>query len=192
MSSSHSSCAGCSDCCSECLPDDDYDEDEEVGGSISQREFDAMCDSLKDRGFDYVGSGMFRAVYMRGGVVIKVPHNKDGYIDNRTEAAAWKKYRNKPTSFGVYVAPCRLLSDGCLMMVSVDSENVDYGSLPAWARQIDCSQVGMYKGNLVAYDFALDVMEREQWEKDWGTSSKFFHQNRLSYLKKKVCVVPEV
>jgi len=190
MSSSHTNCAGCSDCCSECLPDD-YD-DEEVGGSISQLDYDAKCDSLKDRGFKYVGCGMFRAVYMRGGVVVKVPHNKDGYIDNRTEAAAWKKYRNKPTSFGVYVAPCRLLDDGCLMMVSVDSENVDYGSLPAWARQIDCSQVGMYKGNLVAYDFALDVIEREQWEKEWGTSSKFFHHNRLSYLKKKVVISNEV
>jgi hypothetical protein len=82
-------------------------------------------------------------------VVVKVPHDKDEYIDNRKEAAAWKKYRTKPTSFDVYVAPHCLLSDGCLMLVSVDSENVDYGSLLAWA--------AMYKGNLVAYDFALDV-----------------------------------
>ena len=193
MSSNHSSCAGCPECCpsdeEEDFDGDMYDENEEVGGSLSQGEFDSMCDKLKDSGFTYVGSGMFRAVYMRGGVVVKVPHNKDGYIDNRTEAAAWRKYRNKPTSFGAYIAPCRLLANGCLMMVSVDECAIDYHKLPAWAKKIDCSQVGMYKGNLVAYDFALDVMEREKWEMEWGTSSKFFHQNRLPYLKKQPIVV---
>jgi hypothetical protein len=176
-------CDGCSRCCHEDV--DNYCDDEEVGGSVSQKEYDATCDALKSRGFEYVGAGMFRAVFMRGGVVVKVPHNKDGYIDNRTEAAAWRKYRNKPTSRGAYVAPCRLLDDGCLMMVSVDSDNINYANLPAWARQIDCSQVGMYKGRMVAYDFALDVMEREEWEKEWGTFSKFFHENRLDFLKKK-------
>lgn len=175
-------CGNCGDCDACCPPDED---DEEVGGSLDQEVYDAMTDEVKNAGFSYVGAGMFRTVYIRDKVVIKVPHNQDGFIDNRTEAAAWRKFRNNPTPFGVHLAPCRLLPNGCLMMMAVDTDYGEFSDLPGWARSVDCSQVGFYKERLVAYDYALDVLEREEWEKEWGTASKFFHQNRLSYLRKK-------
>lgn len=173
------------DCDGPCSDDDQMDDDDDTGGAVSSAEYHATVDYLKAKGFCWVGSGMFRSVYKRKGVVVKVPFNNDGYVDNRTEAAAWRKYHNEPTTLGVYVAPCRLLSNGCLMMVTVDSNKIDWNDLPPWANLIDCNQVGMYKGRMVAYDFALDVMEREEWEKEWGTSSMFFHSRRLPYLRKR-------
>lgn len=177
-----SSTDNCDDCdgCSHCCPPDEGNDD--TGGHVDNHRIIA---ELVKRGFEHVGGGMFREAYMRKGVVIKVPHNRDGYVDNRTEAAAWRKYRNKPTSLGVYLAPCRLLPNGCLMMRAVDTERPNYSSLPTWAQSIDCSQVGFYKGRLVAYDYALDIMEREEWEMNWGTASNFFHEHRLPYLRKK-------
>lgn len=101
-----------------------------------------------------------------------------------SEWQAWKKYRERATSFGIFLAPCRLLSNGCLMMMTVDTDSREEEELPNWATKIDCSQVGIYKERLVAYDYALELVERAAWEKEWKTTSRFFHANRLPYLRK--------
>jgi len=46
-------------------------------------------------GFAWLDDGTFRKAYVRDKVLIKVPKNTDGEIDNRVEAAAWRKYKNK-------------------------------------------------------------------------------------------------
>lgn len=199
-------CGGCDDCnppedskpceCEECCPSDDDEcgcgdcpvccgDEVQHFGYQERKQMQDVVDKLQAAGFEFVGEGMFRAVYMRKGIVVKVPHNKDGYIDNRTEAHAWRIYRDKATSLGIFLAPCRLLSNGCLMMVTVDTgDKRAYEDLPDWALKVDCSQVGIYKERLVAYDYALELVERAEWEKEWGTTSRFFHCNRLPYLRK--------
>jgi hypothetical protein len=100
----------------------------------------------------------------------------DAEIDNKMEARAYKKYRNGPTDTGIYLAPCRLLSNGCLMMMSVEKINYYDQDRPSWADMIDSRQVGKYKDRVVAYDYALDLTERRQWEEDMGEESIFFSE----------------
>lgn len=112
--------------------------------------------SLLERGFTCLGSGSFRTTYGRGKIVIKVPRHWDGFDDNIGEAYAWRKYRNQPSKEGIVFAPCRLLPNGCLMMVLVDVEP-DYQALPRWASMLDGAQAGYYKGRVVAYDSGCDL-----------------------------------
>lgn len=129
--------------------------------------------SIKDSGFSYLNSGSFRDVFQREDKVIKVPIYSDGLIDNMVEARAYKKYRNGPTSEGFMLAPCRLLPNGCLMMVFVKW----WGMVerPKWADSIDGAQVGIYLNRYVAYDYALDIPERYEWEMEWNKRSCFFN-----------------
>ena len=50
------------------------------------------------------------------------------------------------------------------MMVAVDPQ---VESSPEWAGRVDCEQVGTYKGQVVAYDYACDIVERREWETAW-------------------------
>ncbi len=128
---------------------------------------------LQSKGFSYVSSGSFRQVYQCGDKVIKVPRYHDGLIDNMVEARAYKKYHSTPTPEGLVLAPCRLLKNGCLMMVFV--QRWDLFERPDWSDKIDGGQVGLYKGKYVAFDYALEMVERFQWEKEWGMHSTFFN-----------------
>ena len=115
-------------------------------------------------GFERVGQGSFRRVYERNRVVIKIPINRDGTMDNCVEALGYKKYRNGPTDLGLRLAPCRILPNGCLMMVAVDRYN---GYNHPWNNvPTDGEQNGYFKGRLVAYDYACDLTERAAWERD--------------------------
>jgi len=125
-----------------------------------------FIDYLESVGFESLNSGSFRVAYIRGKVVIKVPYNTDGMIDNKVEAKAYRHYRNNPTSRQLYLAPCRMLANGCLMMVVVDT-SIDVDSSPAWTHRVDRTQVGMYKSRYVAYDYACDIVERSHWERQW-------------------------
>lgn len=124
-------------------------------------------------GFKIHKTGSFREVYRRNKTVIKVPLNVDGVIDNQMEARAYRHYGNKPTSLGIHLAPCRLLENCCLLMPFVTL--VKYTkNLPEWVEMVEGDQVGLYKGRLVAYDYALDLTERYSWEKESGLKSDFF------------------
>ena len=111
---------------------------------------------LDEEGFEYLGAGGTRKVYRRGDIVIKIPINSSGIYDNEREASAYKYYKNHETPDGFYLAPCRLLSNGCLMMKRVELID-NYEELPSWADYIDCQQVGRYHARYVAYDYANDV-----------------------------------
>jgi hypothetical protein len=147
------------------------------GGNVGDK-YLSFRDYLDKCGFSRVGSGSFRATYIRGNVVVKVPRNVDGEIDNRTEARAWKKYRDQASPEGIYMAPCRLMVNGCLMMRTVDTTAADDDDVPTWGDMVDGYQIGRYKGGFVAYDFAVEIEERSAWEEEWGVKSEWFHQNR--------------
>ena len=66
------------------------------------------------------------------------------------------KYKNNKTPRGLYLAPCRLLHNRCLLMVYVEIDVYDR-KMPKWVRFVDNEQVGIYKDRYVAYDYALDV-----------------------------------
>jgi len=139
-------------------------------------DFDDFEDKLKAAGFEYISSGSFRRTYARNKIVIKVPHNGDGIIDNRVEAAAWRKYRKNPTSRGLRLAPCRLLPNGCLLMVKLNLNT--RRSWPKWLKEVWCDgkQAGLYKRRYVMYDYACDIPERHQWEEEWGVESQWFSE----------------
>lgn len=163
--------------------DESGDPDEDYRVTSMYAPFEAHLDKL---GFEYLSFGSFRSTYIRNRVVIKVPRNQDGIVDNIMEALAWKKYKSKPTDLGIHLAPCRLLPNNCLMMAAVDTE-MDYDDKPAWAQLIDCKQVGRYRDKVVAFDFALDITERFVWEKEQKLRSRFFHDTwlfRKPHLKK--------
>lgn len=111
---------------------------------------------LIKNGWKYVGAGRHRRVIRRGNVVIKIPYQFDGMDANRDEYFLYKHQLNK--SKNVYYAPCRLLSNGCLMMrfLKTKISNKQYYLLPFWAtNMLDGAQVGYDKsGKLMAYDFS--------------------------------------
>ena len=111
---------------------------------------------LLNRGFKYLDHGAFRHTFVRGRVVIKVPRGNLGITDNRTEALAYRKWKSHPTEKGLILAPCRLLPNDCLMMVTVDLEH-EWNGAPPWVYRIEGAQAGLYKGHWVAYDYAYDV-----------------------------------
>lgn len=123
---------------------------------FAKEEYVAFEKAIVARGFDYIDSGAYRHTYQRGKVVIKIPRNYGGIDDNAIEARAWRYYRSNPTERGIKLAPCRLLSNGCLMMVAVNT-NVSNNDLPVWSDYLDGSQVGYHHKEVVAYDYALDV-----------------------------------
>ncbi len=134
---------------------------------------------LENIGYHNRSIGSFRRAYIRHNNVIKVPHNLDGIIDNIMEAKAWGKYHNNPTSLGIYLAPCRLLPNYCLSMVKVA---IWEGCSKDWADQIDGRQVGKYKDRVVAFDYALDLEERYDWEQNNLIKSDFFFHD-YKFLK---------
>jgi len=155
--------------------------DSSYPGGFVEDQFLAFEQHLLTRGFREIGYGSFRRTFKRGKVVIKVPRCNDGANDNRVEAAAYRKYKNGPTSQGIFMAPCRILSNYCLMMVHVEgaylyADEDDGKKVPHWAKLVEGRQCGYYHGRLVAYDFALDISEREEWEKSWGVRSEFYHR----------------
>lgn len=153
------------------------------------KQYDEFTNHLKDKGFELIGEGSFRRVYARGKVVVKVPYNTDGLNDNRIEHKAFHTLFSKPSRDGIQCAPCRLLPNGCLMMVRMENRYVDY---PKWASRVDGKQVGIYKGRVVAYDYALDLTERFEWESQFKLQSEFFNSESwyeqrphiVKYLKK--------
>lgn len=146
---------------------------------LSEREryiahFKPFMERLAFLGFGELFGGGFRKGFIRDKIVIKVPRGRDGEIDNLVEARAWHKYKNNPTSLGFYLAPCRILENGCLMMVTVDTAVRNH---PEWVKKMhDGYQVGYYKERVVAYDYALEIPERVQWEDEWGFHSDFFQK----------------
>jgi hypothetical protein len=103
---------------------------------------------LDQVGFEYVGHGTTRFAFKRGNYFIKVPFTHRGDYSNYIEAKCWHRDRWREE---IKVAPCRQLSNGALLMVKVEMVDNIYFKC-SWADSVDCGQVGLYKGNFVAYD----------------------------------------
>ncbi len=121
---------------------------------------------LEDNGYYEVGMGYYRKTfadtYTPQRSVIKVPREKDGFEHNIREAYAYRQYRNRADQHGIVYAPCRLLSNGCLLMSFVS--HVPYDMLPAWSHWVDASQVGKFKDRFVAYDSGCDIPDNDRLE----------------------------
>jgi hypothetical protein len=127
---------------------------------LAQKSFDPafyneVRNDLIKRGFKGLGNGSSRYGYQRGKVVVKVPHNEGGYYDNIMEAYAYHTYRKAPDDIGRVFAPCRLLPNGCLMMVFV--ERKERYEMPDWTHFIDQAQCGTFKDRIVVYDSAYNL-----------------------------------
>jgi len=104
--------------------------------------------------WEYVGQGRHRKVYKRGGVVLKIPMNLGGAEANIKERQLYISRRKE----GIF-APCRLLKNGCLMMValtntcSCDDYNENH---PLWIKNLlDGPQIGTDRnGKTLVYDYA--------------------------------------
>ena len=142
--------------------------------------YNPFVKKLISKGYSFLGSGSFREVYRKHNVIVKVPRCVDGVIDNIIEAKAYSVYRNKPTSLGLILAPAKLIINYCLMMpyleTNPDASNEWLNSLPGWVANIDNFQVGIRNNKLMAYDYALNMKERYQWEEELGIKSKFFNK----------------
>lgn len=131
------------------------------------------------KGFLYSGSGSFRRGYERKNLIVKVPITRDGILDNYMEAKAWRKYKNNPTSLGILLAPCRLLSNYCLIMPRLE-RTYDTGNLPSWVDSVDREQVGFRNGRVMAFDYAIDLQERLKWEMDLKIKNTFFQRTYIN------------
>ena len=78
-----------------------------------------------------------------------------GLVDNIAEAYAYNKYRKSPDVNGIVYAPCRLLRNGCLMMVYVEYSHEP--DMPKWIGYIDGCQCGRFNGRAVVYDSGTDL-----------------------------------
>ncbi len=174
----------CDDCV-EARADEEFEEyNDDYSGEEVWDNYIEFVNSIKKAGFEEIDEGSFRVVYARNNIVIKIPMNEDGEIDNRVEAAVWRKYKSNPTDRGLYLAPCRLLPNGCLMMGKC---NFDYTSEESdqrwssghWSKNVDNYQVGKYHGRIVAYDYALNVSERMDLEEEWGVHGHVFRNRFL-------------
>lgn len=152
-----------------------------------EEKYDSFVNQLSKTGWMWVGGGSFRRVWGRNNHVVKIPRNNDGELDNIMEFKAWRKYRNKPTSLGLFLAPCRLLQNNCLLMANVDVDSGAEIELP-WQHPtdpnlnlLDKDQAGIYKGRVVAYDYALDLQERLSWEEELEVYNSFFQQKWVIY-----------
>jgi hypothetical protein len=152
---------------------------EQSGGKVIHHYHQFISD-LNSKGFEHIGNGSFREGFARKKIVIKVPRNWDGIIDNITEAFAYSKYRERPTSRNIYLAPCRLLPNLSLMMVKV---NFYSDETPFWTKNLIDGQYGLYKKKFVSYDYAFEVVERFDIEKMLKVKSVAWH-NEFAYLKR--------
>lgn len=103
---------------------------------------------LERVGFEYMGHGTTRFVFKRGNYYVKVAFTDAGDHSNFRESKYWHQDRWRRE---IKIAPCRLLSNGALLMVKVEMVDDIYDRCP-WASYVDCGQVGLYKGQFVAYD----------------------------------------
>ena len=104
----------------------------------------------------YVGYGRHRKVYKRNGVVLKVPYTPGGAKANQDEYLLYRKVKSKR------FAPCRLLKNGCLMMLAVnpidECDPVQAEHIPKWAWDLeDGPQIGFRKSKILIYDYADEI-----------------------------------
>jgi hypothetical protein len=121
---------------------------------------------LEENGWVFCNGGCCRDVYIKGSYVIKIPFNGKGLQANKSEHKLYRESLGKHKKY----APCRLLSNNCLIMRAVldlfyyneDEDEMEENNLiPSWAYDLnDGPQVGIdNKGSIFAYDYAEEDPE---------------------------------
>lgn len=160
----------------------------EVNGGSLYKEYQPFVNFIISCGFEKVDTGSFRTGYRRRNTFIKVPKSGDGVIDNVVEAIAWRKYRNNPTDRYIYLAPCRLLNNYCLMMPAVQ---INCAERPPWFSNLLDRQFGLYRNKYITYDYAFEITERPEIERDLGVRSEFFNSNLWQSYRQQLKEVPK-
>jgi hypothetical protein len=111
--------------------------------------------------WQFIGSGKNRRVWHRNNVVLKIAYTNNGIKDNCKEYQIYLKYHKITTIY----APCRLIQPNLLMMRYISSlddlDPVQASLIPNWALDLnDGPQVGIYKNNIVIYDYAEEYIYR--------------------------------
>lgn len=141
----------------------------------------SYIDTFMERmNFTLLGEGRMRRTFLAPSkrFVLKFPTYEAGLDGNRSEAALYQRFKNKPdhSRYGMVYAPCRLIQNAILMMWAVkegygesdgdreaarNQSAITFDScrrgLPSWVNEVDCQQVGILKnGRLVAYDYTTN------------------------------------
>lgn len=119
---------------------------------------------LEKRGFALsksVGRGRYGMINLKKNLVIKIPHNLRGIMDNISENNTFNKYLKNKNDY-IPLAHCKLFSFNksgfnLLLMEYLKPYN-NIKDLPEWVRCVDCFQVGYdVKGNLKSFDYAQEI-----------------------------------
>lgn len=109
-----------------------------------------------EKKYPFLGRGGGRFAVRTGPrSVLKVPVSPAGVLANRREAGRYSWSQKESLFWRDKLAPCRYWGNGWLSMVHVEPVSLDeLGTLPAWAKSIDCRQVGWSPSRrLLAYDY---------------------------------------
>jgi hypothetical protein len=66
-----------------------------------------------------------------------------------------------------------------MVMVAMGSmymDDADPLKVPYWVSLVEGRQCGYYHDRVVAYDYALDISERGEWEEQWGVRSEWYNR----------------
>ena len=126
----------------------DFEFDDEINKGLNH-----VIDRFMEKGYT-LHEGRVRVVLIDPSkrMVIKIPLNMEGEIDNGREASHWKT-NLKGDNF-IPVAACRLSEVmGYNLLIMQYIEEIPINELPEWAGYVDCSQVGKNRaGKFKAYD----------------------------------------
>ena len=102
---------------------------------------------------ELLGTGRNRVVYrVSKRLVLKLALNDYGLSDNCIEHSRYRRYWQSDL---VQYAPCRILSNGALLMWYVEPLKTPT-ECPDWADYVDCRQVGRaHDGRIYAYDYGV-------------------------------------
>lgn len=135
----------------------------------------SICDYLRDKGWERLGSGRHRITYGKDdkNIVIKVPYSLAGAKANISEFKVWHRFRYDEFDHrGLSLARCKLIYFKKYPLIVMEKVKVLAGpskapdiKLPGWCFAADSFQVGTTKnGKLVAYDYSCS--NERYWPKN--------------------------
>lgn len=103
-----------------------------------------------------VGAGRHRVGFKKGNVIVKVPKNDMGMIDNEKEYRLYRQGQKKPKKY-LPMAKNKILYIQGVPILYIEKLDISdrLEKYPRWAEQIDSLQVGKdKKGKWKAFDYA--------------------------------------
>lgn len=114
---------------------------------------------FNDRYGKPVGAGRHRVGFSKGNVVVKVPKNDMGMMDNEREYRMYRESIQKPKRHRPLARNKLIMIDDIPVLyiekLDIEPNVYKHGPQPTWADEIDSQQVGVdRKGKWKAYDYA--------------------------------------